>query len=371
MTRFLPRLVSFSLAALLGACGSDPVRKDPGGPNQPASPPEQTELTFDVSASEPTYLKLATPEVVTPADPKSSTDWDLAFVGYDVLTNGGISGTATGAAFGPLDVSVFAFPDEPVDVPFWIVDAAGGVFWRWYAYDGSSHTLYSRYHVYGLRSGGKLYKLQVLGYYGDVQGAPVSALYRLRYAEVTPDGSSDTREVTGLDATLDGKDPSAGVAGGCLTLASGETAALTPNEAQKSLAWDLCFQRESISVNGDLGGPGDVTGVDLQAGDTDDEAIALVKKRTAASEEPRFDDTDQGTLDSRALEFHGDGVTSAFTGKWAELGEDPPVPKPASAFIVRAADGKSRYLVGFDSFDGATRETPGTVTLTVVSSLSP
>ncbi|HEX5098092.1 MAG TPA: HmuY family protein [Polyangiaceae bacterium] len=369
MTRCHTTLGWVALGAFLGACGSDPVKSKPGAPERPGPPPEQTELTFEVSATEPVYLKLATPEVVTVANPKSTTDWDLAFVGYDVLTNGGISGSAAGAAFGPLDVSVFAFPDEPVDVPFWIVDAAGGVFWRWYAYDGSSHALYSRYHVYGLRSADKLYKLQILGYYGDVQGAPVSALYKLRYAEVTPDGSGETQEVTDLDATLDGKDPGPDVRGGCLTLADGRTSALTPNEAKQSLAWDICFQRESISVNGELGGPGDVTGVDLQADDTDEEALALVKKRTAASEAPRFDGTDQAALD--ALEFHGDGVTSAFTGKWAELGEDPPVPKPGTAFIVRAADGKSRYLVAVDSFAGATRDTPGTVTLTVVPSVSP
>jgi len=369
MTRFQRPLGWVALGALLGACGSDPVKTKPGEPEKPAPNPEQTELSFAVSATEPVYLNLATPEVVSPANPKSSTDWDLAFVGYDVLTNGGISGSAAGAAFGPLDVSVFAFTDEPVDVPCWIVDATGGVFWRWYAYDGSTHTLYSRYHVYGLRSGGTLYKLQILGYYGDVQGAPVSALYQLRYAEVTAGGSGETREVHDLDATLDGKDPGPDVPGGCVTLASGETQALTPNEAKKSLDWDICFQRESISVNGDLGGPGDVTGVDLQADDTDDEALALVKKRTASSEAPRFDDTDQATLE--ALDFHGDGVTSAFTGKWAELGEDPPVPKPGTAFIVRAADGKSRYLVAVDSFDGATRDTPGTVTLTVVPSVTP
>jgi len=364
-----PGLVA--LAALLAACGSDPVKKKPNESQNPPPSPEQTELTFQVSATEPTYLKLSTPEVVTPANPKSSSDWDLAFVGYDVLTNGGISGSAAGAAFGPLDISVFAFPDNPVDVPFWIVDAAGGVFWRWYAYDGSTHTLYSRYHVYGLRSGGKLYKLQVLGYYGDVQGSPVSALYQLRYAEVTPEGSGDTQETQDLDATLDGKDPGPDVASGCLTLASGETSALTPNEAKQSLDWDICFQRESISVNGDLGGPGDVTGVDLQADATDDEAIALVKKRTATSEQPRFDDTDEAALDSPDLEYHGDSVTSAFTGKWATLDANPPAPKPATAFIVRAADGKSRYLVAFDAFDGATRGTPGTVTLSVLPSVSP
>ena len=77
------------------------------------------------------------------------------------------------------------------DVPFLVADTAGGTFLGWYAYDGGTHTLYSRYHVYALRSGDQLYKLQLLGYYGDVAGAPVSALYQLRYAAVNTDGSGD------------------------------------------------------------------------------------------------------------------------------------------------------------------------------------
>jgi len=210
----------------------------------------------------------------------------------------------------------------------------------------------------------------VLGYYGDVQGAPVSALYQLRYAEVTADGVGETQEIHDLDGTLDGKEPGADVPSGCLTLATGEVSALTPNQAKRSSDWDICFQRESIGVNGDLGGPGGVTGVDLDAAATDDEAIAEVKKRTAATELARFDDVDAATLESPDITFHGDGVTTAFSGKWADLTTDPPTPK-SNVFVVRTADGHSRYLVAFDSFEGATSDTPGTVTVTVQTSPSP
>jgi hypothetical protein len=123
-------------------------------------------------------------------------------------------------------------------------------------------------------------------------------------------------------------------------------------------------------VNGDLGGPGGVTGVDLDAAATDDEAITDVKKRTAATELAYFDAVDAATLESPDVTFHGDGVTTAFSGKWADLTSDPPAPK-SNVFVVRTADGHSRYLVTFDSFEGATADTPGTVTLSIQTSPSP
>lgn len=371
MSRSLSGFIGLAgVSALLAACGSDPVTRRPGSSNE-QPPPAAAELSFDVSATRTTYVNLTTGTVVEPSDPTHSTEWDLAFVGYDVLTNGGISGPGGGKAFGPLDVSYFAFPDEPVDVPFLIADAAGGVFLRWYAYDGSNHTLYSRYHLYGLRSGGQLYKLQILGYYGEVEGAPVSALYQVRYAAVTADGSGETEEVKGIDATLDGDTSDADVASGCLVLGTGETLRLTPDEAAASTDWDICFRREAISVNGELGGPGEVSGVDLDADATSDEPLALVKKRTASSTLPAFDAADEATLTAPNLVYRGDYVTSAFTGKWADLGETPPVPVPSTAFLVVAADGQSRFIVAARSFEGASRTSPGTVTLELQPTVAP
>ena len=362
-------LEAFALAGLACACGSDPVRQQraeqtgSGGTGGPAQPSDSLSVT--VSATKPTYVNLSAPAVVDVSDKATSTEWDLAFVGYDVLTNGGLSGPGGGRAFGPLGVSYFAFPDRPVDVPFLISDRAGGTFLGWYAYDGTTHTLYSRYHVYGLRSGGHLYKLQVLGYYGDVAGAPVSALYQLRYAEVTADGSGETQVVQGVDGTLDGETAAPDVANGCLVLATGETPALSPNAAAESLAWDVCFRREAISVNGELGGPGEVAGVDLDAAASADELLPDVKARSADSELSRFDAVDYAALTDPSLEYRGDYVTSAFSGKWVDLAADPPVPEPSTAFLVVAADGKTRFLLAFNAFAGASDKSPGTVTFAV------
>jgi hypothetical protein len=358
---------SAACALLLAACGSDPARKQPAEPNEDPKPSDA--LNVEVSATRATYVDLARPAVVEIADAKSSLAWDLAFIGFDVLTNGGLSGPGDGWAFGPLPVSFFAFPDEPIDVPFRILDGAGSTFLGWYAYDGTTHTVYSRYHVYGLRSGGKLYKLQLLGYYGDVEGAPVSALYRLRYAEVTPDGVGETVELVDVNGTLDGEAAGPDVPGACLTLATGETALLSPNEAAESLAWDVCFRREALSVNGEIGGPGDVTGVNLDALAAETETLAKVKTRTAASELTRFDAVDHEALTAPGLEYRGDFVTSAFTSKWVDLSVNPPTPKPSVAFLVTGADGTSHYLVAFNGFEGADAEAPGTVRLATIPAL--
>jgi len=365
----MSRRLAFALAALACACGSDPVRQRPsapsgaGGMGETAQPSDS--LSVDVSATKATYVSLGTPAVVDVSDPMTSTDWDLAFVGYDVLTNGGLSGPGGGRAFGPLSISYFAFPDQPVEVPFLISDRGGGTFLGWYAYDGTTHTLYSRYHLYAVRSGGRLYKLQVLGYYGDVAGAPVSALYRLRYAEVTADGSGDTVEVHDIDGTLDGETAGPDVPSGCLLLATGETPALSPNDAAVSLDWDVCFRREAIGVNGEIGGPGDVAGVDLDAATAAGEVLPEVKARTADSELERFEALDYATLTDPSLQYRGDYVTSAFSGKWVDLSRDPPAPDPSAAFLVVAADGKTRFLIAFNSFDGASTKAPGTVHLAI------
>jgi hypothetical protein len=44
---------------------------------------------------------------------------------------------------------------------------------------------------------------------------------------------------------------------------------------------------------------------------------------------------------------------------------DPPTPITSAGWLVVAADGRSRYLVGFDRFDGATPDAPGTIDLFV------
>jgi hypothetical protein len=359
------------LAGALGAfacvaCGDDP--KAPSDPEPEERPPADG-LEVEVSADRRTFVDLDVPEVIAVDDPEASLEWDLAFRGFEIATNGGVSGPGAGSAFGPLPEYYFFFPDEPIDAPFLIEDKAGGAFLGWYVYDGDDHTIYTRYHVYGVRSGEQLFKVQILSYYGEVMGAPVSALYQVRYAEVSADGVGTTREITNIDATVDGDVGDPTLPSAVLSLASGEVRRISPEEAQQDTAWDLGFRRDSITVNGELSGPGGVTAVDLNRGGG--ETLEAVKALTASDGSSRFDAVDHAALSEEGLDYRGDGVTSAFSGKWADLEVDPPEPLSTSGFLVVGADGDSRYLVGFDAFDGANRETPGSVTLYVHRSPAP
>ncbi len=311
------------------------------------------------------HVKLASPPaIVTPADPKTDKGWDLAFDGADVFTNGGASGSGACNAFGPLEPIVF-LEDSAPQVPFTTTDATGGAFLRWYFYEGApNHALYSRYHVYGVKDGDRTFKVQILGYYGERDGAPVSALYQVRWAEVTAAGSGPIQEAKNLDGTAGGAQGGADAPGECLDLGTGARSMLAPSAARTSSAWHLCFHREEISVNGELGGPRNVGAVDLDADATGTETLAQVVARDETTEKPKFDAVDAAKLAGQT--FRGDRVVSAFSGLWTERGVTPLAPRK-SAWFVQGADGKSKYLVGFARFEGATATSPGTVVMRVKS----
>jgi hypothetical protein len=313
-----------------------------------------TALDVPVPESGRTWVDLDLPAVTD-----ENTTWELAFEGQGVFTNGGESGTGMGKAFGPLDPADFLSEEVPY-YPFLVEDEPGGAFVDWYAYDGSEHVLYGRYHVFGVRRAGTLYKVQVLGFYGEVAGAPVAAVYSLRYAPVTDAGPGPTTTLTDIDATAGGSmgtenDPSA-----CVALATGDVQLLPPSQAVASPDWDLCFRRAAISVNGGLGGPGGVEAVDLDRDKTKDEELAGVMMLTADSELPRFDAVDYADLTEPSLPWTGDEIVSAFTDLWLEPGVSPIAPEHF-AWLVVGADGTTVFLVGFDGFTGATATHPGTV----------
>lgn len=321
------------------------------------------EVRVAVPGSGRAYVKLASPAgVVTPADPKTDTGWDLAFEGGDVFTNGGASGSGASNAFGPLDSVVF-LEDVAPPVPFTTTDATGGAFLRWYFYEGApNHALHSRYHVYGIKDGERTFKVQVLGYYGERDGAPVSGLYQVRWSEVTASGVGPVQEAKNLDGTAGGAQGGADAPGECLDLGTGGRMMLAPSVARTSNTWHLCFHREDISVNGELGGPRNVGAVDLDAEQTASETLTQVVNRDADTEKARFDATDASKL--AGLAYRGDRVVSAFSGLWTERGASPLAPR-RSAWYVLGADGKSKYLVGFARFEGATAASPGTVVMRV------
>ncbi|KYF70709.1 hypothetical protein BE11_00750 [Sorangium cellulosum] len=350
-----------ALLLLTPACSDD---VGDGGSSGGAPTEDGALLEVEVPASGRVFLRLATPEIVAPADDgAASTDWDLALSGYDVFTNSGLSGPGDGGAL-PLSLDDTRAGQLP-STPFLLTDEAGGAFTRWYAYDGESHVAFSRYHIHAIEHEGRTWKLQILSFYGEVDGAPVTALYQLRVAEVLPDGAGETVDIKDLDATAGGIDALESAPSACLDLAGNRRLMLTPAEARESTAWHVCFRRSLVSVNGELGGPGAARGADLQERETRSEALADVKERTAASEEARFDAADHQALTDPAVRYRGDHVATAFTGRWLEPGSSPPAPARDTAWLVQSADGQSRFVAVFERFEGATDASPGRVIMRV------
>jgi len=318
------------------------------------------ELKIPVPESGRVYAKLTSPPaIVTPADPKTDKGWDIAFEGLDVYTNSGPSGPGASLAFGPLDPIVF-LEDVAPDVPFLTGDKAGGAFIRWYFYEGPpNHALYSRYHVFGVKDGDTLYRVQILSYYGKRDGTGVPALYKIRYGEV----GQPAKEAVDLDGTAGGTtsgDPAA--PGECIDLGTGARMMLTPTEARTSTAWHLCFHRQDISVNGEEGGPRGVGAIDFDADKTATEKFEDIVPLTPESELARFDAITAASFDGQTL--RGDRIVSAFSGLWTERGVNPAAPRKL-AWLVVGADGKRRHLVGFPRFEGPTATSPGTIVMRV------
>lgn len=376
----LGRAAPASLAALLAllalaavsACSDEAGTKatttpgaDGGGADGGTEPfAASEELKVAVPAGARVYVKLTSPPtIVTPADPKTDKGWDLAFEGLDVFTNSGPSGSGGGSAFGPLEPVVFLDDVAPA-VPFLAPDTTGGAFVRWWLYGGAaaSHALFTRFHVYGVKDGDKQYKVQVLNYYGVRDGAPTAALYRVRWAELTAAGIGPVKELSDLDGIAGGTQALPTTKSECLDLGTSARTMLTPAEARVSSAWHLCFRRENISVNGEVGGPRGVTAVDLDADKSANERLADFLEKTPESEQARFDAVNAASLAGQTL--RGDRVVSAFGTLWLERGASPPAPSK-TAWLVVGADGSSKYLVGFARFEGASAAAPGTIVLRV------
>jgi hypothetical protein len=357
---------ALGLLAILASCSEEvgSGAQNQNGPADAGGTPEGAfnageELRIPVPESGRVYVKLSSPPaVVAPADPATDKTWDLAFEGLEVYTNSGPSGPGAASAFGPLDPIVFLENVAP-DVPFLSMDKAGGAFIRWYMYEGAPyHALYSRFHVFGVKDGDKLYRVQILGYYGKRDGVPVSALYRIRYSEV----GQPPKEAIDLDGTAGGPSPKPDAPSECIDLGTDRRMMLTPAQARESSAWHLCFRRENVSVNGELGGPRGVGAVDFDAEKTATEKLEDVIERTPESELGRFEAVTAETFEGHT--FRGDRIVSAFSGLWTAKNANPPAPGN-HAWLVVGADGKTRYLVGFVKFEGARTTSPGTIVMRV------
>jgi len=365
MNRLRHCLLELGVAGLALACSNssgNPAGPGPAdsGADDPSVYDSTTVLEVPVPDSGRVFVQLAKPALVTPSQPADSREWDLAFEGYDVFSNSGPSGSGQGAAFGQLDVSDLREATVP-EVPFLSPDKAGGAFVDWYAYDGSSHALYSRFHVYGIERGNLLWKVQIASYYSEQDNAPVSGRYRIRYAALG-DNVGETQDVQ-VDGTAGGITGTASAPSGCLDLESGTVSQLTPVAARISQDWDLCFRRDSISVNGEVGGPRGVGAADLQASETSGETLAGIRAQSEADALTRFEAVSASSFEG--AQFRGDHVVSAFeTGVWVVPESSPKEPARA-AWLVKAAAGEQKFLVAFSAFREPTTSSPGTVVLHV------
>ena len=134
------------------------------------------------------FFDFSSGQQVTPADPAHSLDWDLEFSNFSIAQNSGPSGSGQVAEFDafttlgdPTDID--AFTEQPVGAPFF-TDIPGSALTDWYDYNEQTHQLSSKNHVYLIRQGDRLYKMKILGYYADVQGVPVSAIYTFIWNEL-------------------------------------------------------------------------------------------------------------------------------------------------------------------------------------------
>ncbi len=127
------------------------------------------------------YFRFSTGTQVTPANPSQSTDWDLAFNNYNVIQNDGPNGPGLCEAFfayttlaDPTNLAGFTL--QPSGVPMF-ADAPSSALTNWYDYNGTTHQLTSKNHIYVIKTGGYYYKVKIESYYANVGGVPASAHY--------------------------------------------------------------------------------------------------------------------------------------------------------------------------------------------------
>lgn len=146
-------------------------------------------LVFTDSTGSPVYVDFSTGSIVNPADPRNSTDWDIAFTQWEVHQNNTVFGIGHAGTYEiwmeQTDPTDFGETAQAPTVPqAYFPDQLGSVLTDWYNYDGNTHTLTSKNHVYVINTGNGYYKLQITTYYKDINGSPVSGYYTFRWLEL-------------------------------------------------------------------------------------------------------------------------------------------------------------------------------------------
>jgi hypothetical protein len=179
-------------ATLAAACAGD-IRPDrPDGAPGPDSKVQvidngdgTTTVTVDATDLDSwVYIDLGRVELVEPADPASSSEWDLALQRFHYALNGGASGSGMGelavvdgallddVGGEPEDGWFTDEPDDPEDeddLPEFAFETAEG---GWYDYNDITHVLTPKSRVYVVRGGtGEPFALRIEAYYSAADAA--------------------------------------------------------------------------------------------------------------------------------------------------------------------------------------------------------
>jgi hypothetical protein len=178
--------VMLLLLAALAGCAEDLVPEGDESETETIStvPLPDGGFTTRVNASASdvwVYFSFVSNDQVIPLDPPNSSDWDLAFQRFHIITNGGASGNG-GASVAVVADQAFAdvvaapaegyVADQPDgDDSDTVVNSAFEEGDGWYAYDEMTNRLSPRPLVYVIRTArGAHYKLSLLDYY-DAAGS--------------------------------------------------------------------------------------------------------------------------------------------------------------------------------------------------------
>ncbi|ACF13473.1 hypothetical protein Ctha_1008 [Chloroherpeton thalassium ATCC 35110] len=200
--------LSFILAALLliGTVGCDDDDDDAGSATTESE--SATMLIDATSYSHWVYFSFETGDSVQISDPKTSDEWDLAFMRYYLRTNSGSSGNALGGIYNAGKVELSSVTEAPesgyvVDDSISVVDhstytytniAASSELAGWMSFDTESmppEPIYSD-SIYVVKTGqGKYAKIHLKDYYGG--DGTTSAMIEFDYV-FQPDGSQTFTE---------------------------------------------------------------------------------------------------------------------------------------------------------------------------------
>jgi len=128
-------------------------------------------VTLDVGTGTG-YVDFSTGTEVTPADPSMSTVWDIAFTSYEIHMNSNLFGPGMCTAY-----PVYQALEDPTDFDgltqaetsnfayFW--DELGSALTDWYdtIHENQVTTLFSKDHIYLIKSGNSVYKFKMHSYY--------------------------------------------------------------------------------------------------------------------------------------------------------------------------------------------------------------